>query len=295
MKVLRVRVSEACDNFVNALQEQMGMISSQANLKAPIAPLNQVGKGSFFAGYREYTPADDSSLIDWKASIRANKTLIKKFEIRKTLDFIFVLDISASMLFSSGYVSKAEYAAEIVAALTFSALESGNSVGLLTFNDKVVKTLNPDPASSQLQAVLNQIVEVDSYGGGYDIEEPLKQLGGNIRNNTLVVIVSDFIGLKKDWRNSLSLIGTSSSIVGIMVRDPVDYSLDNLSGDFVFEDLYSKEKVVIDGVVKKRYEASAKKKVIDIETHFRLANALFFPFRTDKDFIDSLINIGGAW
>jgi len=142
--------------------------------------------------------------------------------------------------------------------------------------------------------LLNQIADVDVYGGGYNLEEALKVLSGEIKQNSMIIIVSDFIGLQKNWKNYLSLVGTNSHIVAIMVRDPIDYSLEKLRGDFVLKDLDSEEKIAIDNRAKKSYEISSKKNVLGIEQEFRLANALFFPLRTDVDFLDSFVNFGGG-
>ena len=44
------------------------------------------GRGLEFLDYRLYTPDDDASLIDWKATSRSNKTMIKVFEEERDIN-----------------------------------------------------------------------------------------------------------------------------------------------------------------------------------------------------------------
>ena len=67
------------------------------------------GHGLEFANYKEYTQNDDASLIDWKASVRTGKLLIKEYEEERKLDVFFLIDVSSSMVFVSTDKLKNEY------------------------------------------------------------------------------------------------------------------------------------------------------------------------------------------
>src|SRR5512141_1488904 len=68
------------------------------------------GRGMEFAGFRKYTYGDDASRIDWGASLRAKETLIREFEEYKSVNVLFLMDMSNTMLFTSQRKLKAEYA-----------------------------------------------------------------------------------------------------------------------------------------------------------------------------------------
>jgi len=59
------------------------------------------GKGLEFDSYREFYPDDDAKDIDWKASTKANKLLVKQYVEERDLNIMFVIDISDNMLFGS--------------------------------------------------------------------------------------------------------------------------------------------------------------------------------------------------
>ena len=56
------------------------------------------GKGLEFDKYREYSPDEDASNIDWKASLRSNKLMAKQYIEERELNIIFVVDVSENML-----------------------------------------------------------------------------------------------------------------------------------------------------------------------------------------------------
>ncbi len=62
-----------------------------------------------FAEYRQYIPGDDLSTIDWKVYARSDRHYVKKFEEETNLDCHVMLDISASMGYGSGGMTKHQY------------------------------------------------------------------------------------------------------------------------------------------------------------------------------------------
>ena len=86
------------------------------------------GKGLEFDRYRDFNPDEDASSIDWKASLKANTLLARQYIEERDLDFYFVVDVSNSMMFGSSDKLKAEYAAEIVAALGHLILNSNDNL-----------------------------------------------------------------------------------------------------------------------------------------------------------------------
>src|SRR3979411_1450038 len=72
-----------------------------------------------FAEYRQYMPGDDLPPIDWKVSARSDRHYVKKFEEETNLNCHIMLDISASMGYGSGAMTKLEYGACLAASLAY--------------------------------------------------------------------------------------------------------------------------------------------------------------------------------
>ena len=61
-----------------------------------------------FAEYRQYMPGDALSTIDWKVYARSDRHYVKRFEDETNLNCHLMLDVSASMGYGSGAMSKFE-------------------------------------------------------------------------------------------------------------------------------------------------------------------------------------------
>ena len=95
------------------------------------------GKGLEFEAYRNYAPDDDSETIDWKASARANTTLVKQYRDERNLKIVFIVDSGENMVFGSTKKLKCEYAAEIVGAFSHLIISTGDRAGIVFFADKI--------------------------------------------------------------------------------------------------------------------------------------------------------------
>ena len=115
------------------------------------------GKGLEFESYRNFQPDDDASMIDWKASLRGDKLLAKKYIEERDLNVYFLVDVSNSVLFGSGEKLKAEFAAECCAALGHLIHDLGDNIGLIMFNDKIQKYIPAGSGRNQFNLIFKTL------------------------------------------------------------------------------------------------------------------------------------------
>jgi len=205
------------------------------------------GKGLDFAGYREYTHQDDSSDIDWKASLRSNQTLIKKMEEERNIKVFFLFDVSDSMLFASTKKLKCEYGAEIVASLCFGVLSAGDNVGVVMFSDKVNKLIPLNMGPQHYYSIIKELSDPSNYGGRFNFGQTLKFLNSYLPSNSIVIVVSDFIGLGNNWKTHFKIASRKFDFLFlVMVRDPVDNKLPEDTGQVTVQDPFSTTKLLVD-------------------------------------------------
>jgi len=254
------------------------------------------GKGLEFSNYRSYDKGDDASIIDWKASIRTNEILVKEFVEERNMDVFFLLDASSSMLFGSGHLLKLEYAMELMSSLFYIVLKSGDSAGFALFNDKIITKMYPARGNDKFYILKKTLTRFDIYGGSYDIENALRFIRHYLKPRTLVIIISDFIGMKdKGWEKALGIASREFEIIGIMVRDKHDSTLPSDTGQIVVEDPYSRQQLLIDPrLIKKDYEKYAKSQEQEIKNAFTKVNADFLPLSSNEDFIKPIMSFFNA-
>lgn len=250
------------------------------------------GSGLEFLDYRHYSPDDDASMIDWKASVRSNDLLVKEFVEERNLNVFFLVDVSSSMVYSSIDKLKIEYAAELVATLSYTILHAGDSIGFALFNDKIIRHEQPKRGFSQYYQLTKTLVDPRYYGGGYDLCEALKLTMTFLKEFSIVIIVSDFIGLKNDWKRHLKLMGKKFDLIGIMVSDSADRVLPHYNGQVVLGDIFSKKQVVVNvDNIREDYARYVEAYEKEISEAFIKSGADFVRLTTDKPFIELITNL----
>jgi uncharacterized protein (DUF58 family) len=248
------------------------------------------GKGLDFDGYRTYTQEDDAIYIDWKASKRANKLLTKQYIEEKDRKIVFVVDLSGNMLCGSTDKLKCEYAAEVVLALSHLIWTSGDKIGLLIHNNHVIDYVPPSRGKRQFDYFIDILSNGGNYGGKQDINSALDFLCNYVSSAVKAVfIVSDFLTMKKDSYEMLKTIGGKFETVAIMVKDPVDISLPDDSGEVLIEDPSTGQKLLVNPkVARMKYEAYARQQENAVREMFKETEIDLLSLSTNDSFVNSL-------
>ena len=250
------------------------------------------GRGLEFEDYRNYTSNDDAAMIDWKASVKSKQLLIREFVEERNLNIFFLIDVSSSMVYGSVDKLKMEYAGELVAALSFTVLNVGDSIGFALFNDKIVKNVPPTQGVIQYHNLVQTLVDPNFYGGKYDLNEALKFTLAFLKQFSIVIIISDFIGLKKDWEKYIKMVAKKFDLIGIMIKDPRDRVLPDYSNQVILEDPFSDKQILVRpekiGRIYKNYVIKQEQM---IKNTFLKAGANFLELTTDKSFVTPITNL----
>lgn len=152
-----------------------------------------LGASVEFAEYREYVPGDPPDLIDWAVYARSDRYVIRRFREETNVRAWIVLDTSESLAFKEeGLFPKYDYAAFLAAGLMYVLLNQGDAVGLMTFDDHVVKALPPAASFEGLRPLLLHLEETRP-AGQTDIEAALHQASEIIKGRSLVILISDLL------------------------------------------------------------------------------------------------------
>jgi uncharacterized protein (DUF58 family) len=145
-----------------------------------------------FAEYRQYIPGDDLATIDWKVYARTDRHYIKKFEEETNLGCHLLLDVSASMGYRSGGMSKLEYGQCLAASLAYLMNRQRDAVSLVAFDDRIVAMLPASARSGQIRAVLLTLDRL-TLGRETNVETPLHHVADLIAKRGMVVLISDLL------------------------------------------------------------------------------------------------------
>lgn len=237
---------------LNNLKLSAKIISEQ--LKQGIHLGMRVGAGSEFEQYRYYEPGDDPKRIDWKYFSRSGKYMIKESQAESHLHITLMLDLSGSMNYKEGDISRLDYAKNLLATIAYLAHLQGDSLSFFTFqNGELTKKVAPSPKS--FQRILYHL-ESDKASGTWPVSKQSFPLLKN-KQRELIVLVSDFLQKDNEWVEIVEeMKHPQKEIVLFQLLGKQEVEFD-LKGSFIFKDLESDREITLDGAaVKKEYNAA---------------------------------------
>jgi uncharacterized protein (DUF58 family) len=119
------------------------------------------GISSEFTAYRQYVPGDETRHIDWKAYARCNRYYIKLFDAETNFVANMLIDASQSMTYSSGKISKLEYAKYLAASLAYLVVDQRDSVGVGVFDGKLQNYIEPKSNMRILHDISSEMEKVE--------------------------------------------------------------------------------------------------------------------------------------
>ena len=168
--------------------------------------LRQRGAGTSFASLREYVPGDDPRHIDWKATGRRQKPIVREYTIEQGQTVMIAIDAGRLMTQLAGDYSRFEHALSASLVLADVALGNGDRVGCMVFNDEVRAFVAPGKGRATLQRIRDTLVPSVATMAEPDYALAFRTLAARHRRRSLVVVFTDAI----DVRASQSLIAYTS-------------------------------------------------------------------------------------
>jgi uncharacterized protein (DUF58 family) len=190
------------------------------------------GRGIDFEEVRRYQAGDDIRSIDWRVTARTGDAHTKLFREERERPVLLVTDQRNGMYFGSRYCFKSVLAAHVTALLGWSALDHGDRVGGLIFNDACHRDIRPRRSRRTLLHLLSELV-------GFNAALPLKphphympfaDMLANLRRiarpGSSVFLVSDFAGATEPGAiEHLHQLARHTQLTAVHCEDPLEADL----------------------------------------------------------------------
>lgn len=151
------------------------------------------GPGFEFDQIREYAFGDDIRFIDWNASARTDKILVKQYIEERSRTIFLVVDVSRSREFGSTQQNKQLLLAEIASILAFVAQHGKDRVGLILFSDGVELYVPPASSINHVRAIVEHLFTYKAKQAKTNVTSVLEYLLALKKSDAIVFLLSDFI------------------------------------------------------------------------------------------------------
>lgn len=203
------------------------------------------GQGMEIADVREYEAGDDARHIDWVVTARQGKTYLKQYQETRELTTLMMVDLSASMNFTSTGKTKRAVAIELAAVLLFSALRMNDKFGVILFAEGVEKYIPPRKGKSHLLRILREMLwgfEQNKYKRSNPLQA-LKFLNTVVKAQSICFYIGDEI--TEAFASQLKMANRKHDFIFLHVYDPFEQELNH--DDFMtIEDSETGEQMIID-------------------------------------------------
>lgn len=183
------------------------------------------GQSIEFLQHREYAPGDDLRHLDWKVWARNDRLVIKQFEEDTNLRCTLLVDVSKSMQYGSGPLTKYEYACTVASSLAYLILQQQDAVGCIAFDDRRRATAPIKSKRNHILSIINTLGSVEP-SDKTDMETILSSVAENIPRRGMVVLVSDLFAPREGMLKGLRLLrqrGHDVMVFHLMDDEELDF------------------------------------------------------------------------
>lgn len=245
------------------------------------------GKSMNFEDLREYVIGDNVKDIDWKASARSNKILIKQYIAEKKHNVLFILDTGKKMLADTRDLdSKKDVALMATGTIAYLVDKHGDSISAIYNGKDNIKLFPFKTGLYNIEKILN------SYEREIDAENSLEDLISYvlkfIRRRMIIFVITDIDGMSNISENTLKKLSLLHDVMFINISDALmtgynafDIDQDSYIPDYILED----EKL-------KDIELEIKSKIYDeTKERFKRYKIVTTTINKQKDIVNDVLKL----
>ena len=153
----------------------------------------QRGIGTEFAELREYSSGDDLRLIDWKATARRNRPLVRVLEPEHEQTLIILLDRGRLMTAQVSGLKRFDWGLNATLALALAGINRGDRVGVGVFDRQMHTWIRPERSQNQLNHLIDRLTPIQPVLLESDYLGAVTNVVQQQTRRALVVLITDII------------------------------------------------------------------------------------------------------
>jgi len=187
------------------------------------------GRGLNFEELRRYLPGDDIRTMDWKVTARTRTPHVRVYTEEKDRAVLLVVDQRINMFFGTRDKLKSVTAAELAALGAWRAVDVGDRIGAVVFNDVEVIEVQPQRSQKTVMSILGTVVRMNhALRSDTKVEPKAAMLNRALEkalqlapHDVLVVMISDFFGVNEQTERLAARLAEHNDVLGLLVHDPI--------------------------------------------------------------------------
>lgn len=182
----------------------------------------RIGMGTEFSELREYSTGDDPRLIDWKATARRSRPLVRLLEPEQEQTLMILLDRGRLMTASIQGLQRFDWGLNAALALALTGLDRGDRVGIGVFDRTMHTWIPPERGQMHLNHLIERLTPIQPDFLEPDYLGAATSLVTQQTRRALVVVITDLVDVTASAELLLSLMRMTPRYLPFCVtlRDP---------------------------------------------------------------------------
>ncbi len=250
------------------------------------------GFGLDLADLREYQMEDDVRHIDWNVTARLQTPYVRQYNEDRELTAWFLLDMSPSVDFGSGGVTKRALLEEIVTILARLLTRHGNKAGAIIFTGEVYRVIPARSGRRHVLYLLDTVLSLPKQERApeTDLRLLLEAAESVVRRRSFLFLVSDFLS-RPGWAELLERLARRHELLSIRLFDPMEEKMPNI-GMVYLQDAETGEQLFLDTGdprFRRRFAEEAARRDEEVRSAFAEAGVDTLELATDDDLVASIV------
>jgi uncharacterized protein (DUF58 family) len=149
--------------------------------------------GTEFAELREYAVGDDIRFMDWKATARRQRPIVRLLEPEREQPLLILLDRGRLMTAQVAGLSRFDWALNAALSLAMAGLRRGDRVGVVVFDKTIHTWIAPMPGLKHLSQILERLNTIEPARTESDYAGVTAQVLNQYHRRALVVMLTDIV------------------------------------------------------------------------------------------------------
>lgn len=149
------------------------------------------GQGTEFASLREYSVGDDSKAIDWNATARRDRPVVRTYETEQEQRLLVLIDAGRMMVSDLEGLTRYDRALNAALCLALTGLTHNDQVGIGIFADKPLLYLPPKRGKAYMNRILEATFAIEPRMVEPDYAGILAYFAAAQKGRSLMVVLTD--------------------------------------------------------------------------------------------------------
>jgi uncharacterized protein (DUF58 family) len=183
------------------------------------------GQSIEFLQHREYAYGDDLRHVDWKVWAKQDRFYVKQYEEETNMRVTLLVDVSGSMRYGRGHMSKYEYGCTIAASLAYLVLRQQDAVGCVSFDERTRMSVPLRTKRNHLMSII-QAMDISEPKDKTNLSNVMRDVAETYPRRGMVVLISDLLTERDGLFKGLRILrqrGHDVLVFHVMDDDELDF------------------------------------------------------------------------